>query len=93
MNGLQPEVVELGDECGEADLLVHDEEAVEPSLAYLLSRLRYEDGFPEPIGVFRAIDAPRYEEELATQVTAARDRRGKGDLTALFNSGETWTVP
>ena len=93
LNGLQPEVVELGDEYGEADLLVHDAEAVEPSLAYLLSRLRYEDGFPEPIGVFRAIDAPRYEEELATQVTAARDRRGKGDLTALFNSGETWTVP
>ena len=72
---------------------MHDEEATEPSLAYLLSRLRHEDGFPEPIGVFRAIDAPRYEEELTAQVTAARDRRGEGDLTALFNSGETWTVP
>lgn len=93
LRGLVPEVVELGEGCCEADLLVHDEEATEPSLAYLLSRLRHEDGFPEPIGVFRAIDAPRYEEELTAQVTAARDRRGEGDLTALFNSGETWTVP
>ncbi len=92
LNGLEPEVVELGNGTTEADLLVHDEKASEPSLAYLLSRLRYEDGFPEPIGVFRAIDAPRYEEELATQVASARERSGEGDLNALFNSGETWTV-
>ena len=93
LSGLEPEVVALGNGTSEADLLVHDERASEPSLAYLLSRLRYEDGFPEPIGVFRAIDAPRYEEELATQVDSARRRSGEGDLNALFNSGETWTVP
>ena len=93
LNGLEPEVVALGNGTSEADLLVHDEKASEPSLAYLLSRLRHEDGFPEPIGVFRAIDAPRYEEELSSQVASARQRAGDGDLNALFNSGETWTVP
>ena len=92
LNGLEPEVVALGNGTTEAGLLVHDEKASEPSLAYLLSRLRHEDGFPEPIGVFRAIDAPRYEEELAAQVASARARSGGGDLNALFNSGETWTV-
>ena len=92
LNGLDPQVVDLGDGATEADLLVHDEQASEPSLAYLLSRLRHEDGFPEPIGVFRAIDAPRYEEELAAQGAAARERRGAGDLNTLFNAGETWTV-
>ena len=92
LNGLEPQVVELDTGVTEAQLLVHDERAAEPSLAYLLSRLRYEDGFPEPIGVFRAIDAPRYEEELNMQVSAAREQRGEGDLTKLFNSGETWTV-
>ena len=71
---------------------MHDEKAAEPSLAYLLSRLRYEDGFPEPIGVFRAIDAPRYEEQLAAQVASARERSGEGDLKALFGASETWTV-
>ena len=92
LNGLEPEVVELGADQDENGLLVHDEAAPEPSLAYLLSRLRYEDGFPEPIGVFRAIDSPRYEEQLDAQVRAAEEERGQGDLNALFHSGETWTV-
>lgn len=92
LNGLEPEIVELGKGITEDDLLFHDEKAIEPSLAYLLSRLRHEDGFPEPIGVFRAIDAPRYDEELNKQVELAREKRGDGDLDALFNAGETWTV-
>ena len=92
LNGLEPEVVELGTGITENDLLVHDEHAAEPSLAYLLSRLRHEDGFPEPIGVFRAVGAPRYDMELNRQIAAAREQRGDGDLTQLFNSGDTWTV-
>ena len=92
LNGLEPEVVELGKGITEDDLLFHDEKAPEPSLAYLLSRMRHEDGFPEPIGIFRAIDAPRYDDELNKQVEAAKAKKGEGDLNALFNSGETWTV-
>ena len=46
LNGMDPEVVELGKGISEDDLLFHDEKAPEPSLAYLLSRMRYEDGFP-----------------------------------------------
>jgi len=92
LNGLDPEVVELGEGVGEEDLLVHDERATEPSLAYLLSRLRNEDGFPEPIGVFRAVDRPMYDAELNAQVDAVRQSSGDGDLSRLFNSGETWTV-
>jgi 2-oxoglutarate ferredoxin oxidoreductase subunit beta len=92
LNGLEPEIVELGKGISEDDLLFHDEKAAEPSLAYLLSRMRYEDGFPEPIGVFRAIDKPRYDDELNKQVAAAKAKKGDGNLNALFNSGETWTV-
>jgi 2-oxoglutarate ferredoxin oxidoreductase subunit beta len=92
LRGLDPEVVQLGDGITEDDLLVHDEKVPEPSLAYLLSRLRYEDGFPEPIGVFRAVDAAKYDEELNRQIALARETKGEGDLDALFASGETWTV-
>lgn len=92
LNGLDPEVVELGKGISEDDLLFHDEKASEPSLAYLLSRLRNEDGFPEPIGVFRSIDAPKYDVELNNQIEKVRNDRGEGDLTDLFNSGDTWTV-
>ncbi len=92
LNGLEPEVVQLGKGITEDDLLFHDEKSTEPSLAYLLSRMRHEDGFPEPIGVFRAIDAPLYDVELNRQVATARETKGEGDLNQLFNSGETWTV-
>jgi 2-oxoglutarate ferredoxin oxidoreductase subunit beta len=92
LNGLEPEVVELGKGISEDDLLFHDEKTPEPSLAYLLSRMRNEDGFPEPIGVFRAVTAPQYDVELNRQVSEAIEKRGRGDLGKLFNAGETWTV-
>ena len=91
LNGMEPEVVELGKGITEDDLLFHDEKAVEPSLAYLLSRMRHPE-FPEPIGVFRAIDAPKYDELLNQQVDDAREKQGDGDLETLFTSGSTWTV-
>ncbi|MCR4411898.1 MAG: 2-oxoacid:ferredoxin oxidoreductase subunit beta [Thermoguttaceae bacterium] len=91
LNGLEPEVVALGNGVTEKDLLVHDEKAPQPSLAYLLSRMHYPD-FPEPIGVFRAVDRPKYDELLNAQVAAAMAKQGPGDLEALFSSGDTWVV-
>ncbi len=91
LNGMEPEVVELGKGVTEDDLLFHDEKSPEPSLAYLLSRMRHPE-FPEPIGVFRAVDHPRYDDELNRQVETAREKQGQGDLNKLFHSGETWSV-
>ena len=91
LNGMTPEVVELGKGISEDDLLFHDERAAEPSLAYLLSRMRYPD-FPEPVGVLRCVDRPRYDDLLNAQVAEARAARGPGDLQKLFDSGETWSV-
>tara|TARA_B110000116_G_scaffold221250_1_gene199686 strand:+ start:76 stop:1092 length:1017 start_codon:yes stop_codon:yes gene_type:complete len=91
LNGMEPEIVELGKGIKEDDLLFHDEKAPEPSLAYLLSRMRQPD-FPEPIGVFRAIDAPKYDELLNEQVQQARNDQGDGDLKDLFSTGDTWEI-
>ncbi len=91
LNGTHPEVVELGKGITEDDLLFHDEKAPEPTLAYLLSRMRHPE-FPEPIGVFRDVDGPKYDVELNRQIDSAREKKGEGDLNALYNSGETWTV-
>jgi 2-oxoglutarate ferredoxin oxidoreductase subunit beta len=90
LNGIDPEVVELGKGISEDDLLFHDEHAPTATLAYLLSRMMQPE-FPEPIGVFRAVEAPRYEECLNEQIAAAK-KKAKGDLATLFSSGETWTV-
>ena len=91
LNGMEPEVVELGKGIKEDDLLFHDEQAPEPSLAYLLSRMRQPE-FPGPIGVFRAIDAPKYDELINQQVQDALDNKGEGDLQTLFSTGDTWDV-
>jgi len=89
LNGLRPEVVEVA-AVGEENLLVHDEQAPEPTLAYLLSRMGPPE-FPTPVGVFRAIDKPVYSRQLMQQVEAAQARE-PADLAALLRQGETWEV-
>jgi 2-oxoglutarate ferredoxin oxidoreductase subunit beta len=91
LNGMEPEIVTLGSGVTENDLLVHDEKAVQPSLAYLLTRMHYPD-FPEPIGVFRAVDRPKYDEMLNAQIDEAVRSRGPGDFDKLFREGDTWKV-
>ncbi|MBL9124432.1 MAG: 2-oxoacid:ferredoxin oxidoreductase subunit beta [Planctomycetaceae bacterium] len=91
LNGMEPEIVELGKGISVDDLLFHDEKAPEPSLAYLLSRMRHPE-FPEPIGVFRAVDHPKYDEELNKQIETARKNRGEGKIEDLLNAGETWVI-
>ncbi|HET6880139.1 MAG TPA: 2-oxoacid:ferredoxin oxidoreductase subunit beta, partial [Pirellulales bacterium] len=83
LNGMNPEVVALGKGISEDDLLFHDERAPEPTLAYLLSRMRHPE-FPEPIGVFRDVDRPKYDELINAQIAEARSTKGEGDLQKLY---------
>lgn len=91
LNGMEPVVVELGDEMTEDDLLFHDERSPEPSLAYLLSRMHYPD-YPEPMGVFRCVERPTYEDLLVDQVKTMCKSKGDGRLEDLLSEGETWVV-
>ena len=87
---LERVLVDLGF-ISEDDLLFHDEQAPEPSLAFMLARMRHPE-FPEPVGVFRSVDRPVYDQALDQQVTEAIEQQGPGDLETLFSSGDTWTV-
>jgi len=91
LNGWVPEIVTLGEGVSEDDLLLHDERTADPSLAYLLSRMHHPD-FPEPMGVFRCVERPTYEDMLLKQMSDAREARGEGSLESLFDSGDTWVV-
>ncbi len=91
LNGMNPEVVQLGKGISEDDLLFHDERAPEPTLAYLLSRMRYPE-FPEPIGVYRDVQKPMYDALVSSQIAEAKKTKGEGDLQKLYTSGDTWTV-
>jgi 2-oxoglutarate ferredoxin oxidoreductase subunit beta len=92
MKGLELEVVKLGDGVTEKDLIVHDERHPNPAYAFLLTRMDASPGFPTPIGVLRAVEAPRYEAQIADQVRAVREKKGKGDLARLLRAGDTWEV-
>lgn len=91
LNGVTPEVVQLGNGITPDDLLIHDEKAAEPTLAYMLSRMRYPE-FPEPVGVFRSVESPTYEDLLMGQIAHTTAKLGQGNLDDMFNDGDTWTV-
>lgn len=88
-DGLQ--VVELGNGITEADLIVHDERRLNPSPAFLLAHMEYPE-FPVPVGVFRAVERPTYEELLEEQIQTAIRQQGRGDLENLLRSGDTWVI-
>ena len=75
----------------EADLLVHDEHAEEPYLAFMLSRMFWPE-FPVPVGVLRSVDRPTHDALIEGQLTAAVAKSGEGDLARTLLGGETWTV-
>ena len=91
IRGSAPEVVTLGqDGVTEADLWVHDEGAP-MATAFLLSRME-PPHFPTPIGVFRSVSVPSYEDGMTAQVEDAVARKGAGDLGKLLKAGDVWTV-
>jgi 2-oxoglutarate/2-oxoacid ferredoxin oxidoreductase subunit beta len=93
MNGAHPEVVQLGAETGlnENDLLVHDIHLKDPSVAFMLARME-QPAFPQPVGIFRAVERATYEDMMTEQITAAISKSGPGSLEKLINSGDMWTV-
>jgi len=92
LNGVTPEVVTMGENGVTVDdLLVHNENAPEPNLSYILGRMQYPE-YPVPMGVFRAVQKPTYEDLLAGQISAAIEKKGPGSVEKLLNSGETWVI-
>ena len=95
LNGLQPEVVTIGENgVSVADLWVHDETDPDATRTQILSRMWWPD-FPVPVGVFRRVPRPTHDQLLIEQIEgakAARAAKGPVDLQKLLASGETWTV-
>jgi 2-oxoglutarate/2-oxoacid ferredoxin oxidoreductase subunit beta len=75
------------------DLIVrHDEGVADPSLAFALSRLTRSTHEPTPMGVFRAVAAPEYGDQVSAQIVQSQNDKGLGDLRALYRSNGSWTV-
>ncbi|HRE33113.1 MAG TPA: thiamine pyrophosphate-dependent enzyme, partial [Candidatus Berkiella sp.] len=73
-----------------AQVYVHQVEN-DLSMAIKLNSLSYPE-FPVPIGIFRKVERPIYEEEMKAQLDASAAKQGKPSLDDLLHSGKTWTV-
>jgi 2-oxoglutarate ferredoxin oxidoreductase subunit beta len=88
MDGITPRVVPA-DSVPASQIWVHDEHSVNG--ARILSDFWLPD-FPIPTGVLTANVAPVYEHMLLEQEEQAIATRGRGDVSALLKSGDTWTI-
>ncbi len=90
LNGLRPEVVELGEGgLGPDDCLKHDE--TDPFLGAIVARMDFPE-FPVPMGVIHRRERPTYEVMANEQIEAVQAKSGKGTLQKLLLGGETWKV-
>jgi 2-oxoglutarate/2-oxoacid ferredoxin oxidoreductase subunit beta len=86
-------VAEVAD-VGEDALVVHNAHLADPSYAFGLSRLTDAGVLHRaPIGIFRDVDAPAYDDLARDQVALAASLGNDDDaLQAMINGGDTWTV-
>jgi 2-oxoglutarate/2-oxoacid ferredoxin oxidoreductase subunit beta len=92
-------VVEVGSgpgQVGEGSVLVHDVNNPDPTTAFAISRLT-DSGYlnQSPIGIFRQVERPTYDDQARGQIATARDAapgEPSDRLAALIGGGDTWTV-
>ena len=84
------------DSADPADVLVHDAAAEDPSQAFALSRLDDPSMAHVPMGIFRSVSRPTYDDQVRAQVdaavTSAGGPAGSDDLASLLAGKDTWTV-
>jgi 2-oxoglutarate ferredoxin oxidoreductase subunit beta len=83
--------------AGLDQLVVHDAHAEDPSHAFDLSRLADISLARTPIGVFRAVDRPVYDDLMREQIERSRSAQdgeaaGLAELGDLLAGSDTWPV-
>ena len=81
-------------EVGVENVVVHDEHNPDPSYAFALSRLTTPGVLERaPIGIFRNVEAPAYDDLAREQVGEAQQKPHDTDaLQQLISGKDTWTV-
>jgi 2-oxoglutarate/2-oxoacid ferredoxin oxidoreductase subunit beta len=84
------------DSVDEADVLRHDAHAADPAQQFALSRLDDPTMAHVPVGVFREVSRPTYDDLVRSQIAEAEERAGgpatDADLAQLLAGRDTWTV-
>jgi 2-oxoglutarate ferredoxin oxidoreductase subunit beta len=77
------------------EIVIHDQSVADPAYAFALSRLPGLDLRNTPIGVFRSVERPAYDDLVRDQLATAKAKANgtpEEELGALLNSGDTWTI-
>ncbi len=87
--------VQVVESPSDADVLVHDAHAADPTTAFAISRLT-DSGVLQhaPVGIFRQVEAATYDDQTREQLrTASQGTTDTSEaLAGLLASGDTWTV-
>jgi 2-oxoglutarate/2-oxoacid ferredoxin oxidoreductase subunit beta len=94
LDGLRPQVVELGSDYSLDDLWIHDERDFykAQTLVRMFDDARLPGHMPRPFGVFYENDRACYEDVMNLQLEEVIQSKGKGDLNKLLRGNETWTI-
>jgi 2-oxoglutarate/2-oxoacid ferredoxin oxidoreductase subunit beta len=84
------------DSVDAADVLRHDAHATDPAQQFALSRLDDPTMAHVPVGVFREVSRPTYDDLVRAQIAEAEEQAGgpatDADLAQLLAGHDTWTV-
>lgn len=78
-------------DLGEDNVVVHDPTTADIAYPFALSRLADQDQGYTPMGIFRQVERPTYDDQARAQVEQARADH-EPDLQALLRGKDTWTV-
>lgn len=93
LDGFRAVAVDLNDgKHSVDDLLVHDEFDNNPIRSFILAHMTDNPGLPTPIGIFKQIKKPTYDQGVEEQLKLVTEKKGKGNLEKLLFSGNTWEV-
>jgi 2-oxoglutarate/2-oxoacid ferredoxin oxidoreductase subunit beta len=93
IDGFNPRVVDLtSGQYSINDLWIHDEFEESPVRAAILSSFTDTPGLPTPVGVFRQVFKPTYDQGLVAQIEDVKKKKGEGELEKVLFGGNTWEV-
>jgi 2-oxoglutarate/2-oxoacid ferredoxin oxidoreductase subunit beta len=78
--------------CSASEADVWDPTNESAGAAFAYSHLDSQPDMPQPLGVFRAVEATIYEEGVNAQVEAAIAKKGAGEMKDLVYAGERWKI-
>ncbi len=93
LDGFNPVIINLNDgKHSIDDVIIHDENDEGMVRAFILSHMTDHPDLPTPLGIFRKVNKPTYDEALVEQIDIVTKKKGKGDLEKLLFAGNTWEV-